>query len=158
MQTRDEPPTEEKKVAIDVDAVWLTENKPTFFLLGSLQEADTNIMDASEDDQLAAAIAASMEGKHGASDEDEMDEEEKYGEEMAQEPIVALAPEPDGTAWSDVRLRLYFVADGMLCFVWMSSWSSWRYSSANPHARRFPLDTALCQDRSARHGVVFCQG
>ena len=69
-------------------------------------------MDASEDDQLAAAIAASMEGNNDVSDEDEMeqvedimDQEEKYGVETAQEPVVALTPEPDGTAVSSVLLQ-----------------------------------------------------
>lgn len=62
-------------------------------------------MDASEEDQLAAAIAASMEGNNDFSDEDEMeqvedvmDQEEKDGENTAQEPVVTLKPEPDGTA------------------------------------------------------------
>ena len=92
------------------DVVIAELTKPTdSFLLGSLQEVDTNIMDASEDDQLAAAIAASMEGNNDASDEDEMeqvedvmDQEEKYGAETAQEPVVTLTPEPDGTALSNV--------------------------------------------------------
>lgn len=82
-------------------------------------------MDASEDDQLAAAIAASMEGNNDVSDEEEMeqvedimDQEEKYGVETAQEPVVALTPEPDGTAVSSVLLRLYCIADGsaVSCF------------------------------------------
>lgn len=65
-------------------------------------------MDASEDDQLAAAIAASMQGNNGDSDEGEMkqaedvmDQEKKHEEEKAQEPVVALTPEPDGTTVYD---------------------------------------------------------
>jgi hypothetical protein len=72
-----------------------------------MQEAEPSIMDASEDDQLAAAIAASMQGNNdGESDEGEMKQaedhqEEKREEEKAQEPVVALTPEPEGT-WSAV--------------------------------------------------------
>ena len=67
------------------------------------QEAEINIMDASEDDQLAAAIAASMQGHNGDSDEGEMkqtedaiDYENKHEEETVQESVVTLTPEPDG--------------------------------------------------------------
>uniref|UniRef100_H3H367 UBX domain-containing protein n=1 Tax=Phytophthora ramorum TaxID=164328 RepID=H3H367_PHYRM len=67
------------------------------------KEAEPSIMDASEDDQLAAAIAASMQGNIDESDEGEtkqaeegMGQEEEQEEEKAQEPVVALTPEPDG--------------------------------------------------------------
>uniref|UniRef100_M4BXY9 UBX domain-containing protein n=1 Tax=Hyaloperonospora arabidopsidis (strain Emoy2) TaxID=559515 RepID=M4BXY9_HYAAE len=87
-------------------------------LAGEKKEVDTNIMDASEDDQLAAAIAASMEGNNDASDEDEMeqvedvmDQEEKYGEETAQEPVVTLTPEPDAGAPGTTRVQIR-VPDG----------------------------------------------
>ncbi|GMF35735.1 unnamed protein product [Phytophthora lilii] len=59
-------------------------------------------MDASEDDQLAAAIAASMQDNNDETSEaevkqTEIDQEEKHEDEKAQEPVVALAAEPDGT-------------------------------------------------------------
>lgn len=129
------------------------ETNQHFLSLGSLQEAGTSIMDASEDDQLAAAIAASMEGNNDVSDEDEMkqvedimDQEEKYGVETTQEPVVTLTPEPDGTAVSRVLLQPYFIADGLLLLVLIRSWSTWHYSRTNPRARRFPLNAALRQD------------
>uniref|UniRef100_A0AAV1V8I3 UBX domain-containing protein n=1 Tax=Peronospora matthiolae TaxID=2874970 RepID=A0AAV1V8I3_9STRA len=94
METRDESLAEEKK------------------------EIHTTIMDASEDDQLAAAIAASMEGNNDASDEDEMeqvedviDQEEKYGTETAQESVVTLTPEPDAGAPGTTRVQIR-VPDG----------------------------------------------
>ncbi|EGZ11092.1 hypothetical protein PHYSODRAFT_352438 [Phytophthora sojae] len=93
MHTLDAPPTEQKK------------------------EAEPNIMDASEDDQLAAAIAASMQDNNGGSDDDEakeadddMDEEEKH-EEEAQDPVVALTPEPDAGAPDVTRVQIR-VPDG----------------------------------------------
>ncbi|KUF90794.1 C-factor [Phytophthora nicotianae] len=63
------------------------------------QEAEPDIMDASEDDQLAAAIAASMQNGGGETKQDgnAMEQEEKNDEEKAQEPVVDLTPEPDGT-------------------------------------------------------------
>ncbi|CAI5713567.1 unnamed protein product [Peronospora effusa] len=94
MQTLHAPPSEEKK------------------------EADTNIMDASEDDQLAAAIAASMQGNNGDSDEGEMkqtadalDHENKHEEETIQEPVVALTPEPDAGSPNVTRVQIR-VPDG----------------------------------------------
>ncbi|CAH0484537.1 unnamed protein product [Peronospora farinosa] len=94
MQTLNVPPSEEKK------------------------EVDTNIMDASEDDQLAAAIAASMQGNNGDSDEGEMkqtadalDHEKKHEEETIQEPVVALTPEPDAGSPNVTRVQIR-VPDG----------------------------------------------
>ncbi|RLN75567.1 hypothetical protein BBJ28_00012839 [Nothophytophthora sp. Chile5] len=73
------------------------------------QEAEPSIMDASEDDQLAAAIAASMQG----NDDDDEGQETKRDhedpeEEKAEEPVVPLAPEPaDGTpAVTRVQIRV----------------------------------------------------
>lgn len=55
------------------------------------------IDDASEDDQLAAAIAASLENGHDASDADETKMEESDEEEEEEEAFQALEPEPAGT-------------------------------------------------------------
>ncbi|KAE8981162.1 hypothetical protein PR003_g24994 [Phytophthora rubi] len=92
MHTLDEPSTEQKK------------------------EAEPDIMDASEDDQLAAAIAASMQGNNGESDDDgskqaddKMEQEEKH--EEAQDPVVALTPEPDAGAPDVTRVQIR-VPDG----------------------------------------------
>ncbi|CAI5731215.1 unnamed protein product [Peronospora destructor] len=83
------------------------------------KEADTNIMDASEDDQLAAAIAASMQGNNGDSDEGEMKQTEdaiihyetKHEEETVQEPVVTLTPEPDAGLPNVTRVQIR-VPDG----------------------------------------------
>ena len=64
-------------------------------------------MNASEDDQLAAAITASMQGNHGDNDEGEMKQAEgaTYHEETVQEPFVTLTPEPDGNCMSKYSLQ-----------------------------------------------------
>ncbi|KAG2503023.1 hypothetical protein JM16_009139 [Phytophthora kernoviae] len=91
MHTLDSPPTEQKK------------------------EAEPNIMDASEDDQLAAAIAASMQGNSDEGEtkhcDDDMEEKEGKEEEMAQEPIVALSPEPEAGVPGVTRIQIR-VPDG----------------------------------------------
>ncbi|KAL4150918.1 hypothetical protein PRNP1_010307 [Phytophthora ramorum] len=82
------------------------------------KEAEPSIMDASEDDRLAAAIAASMQGNIDESDEGEtkqaeedMGQEEEQEEEKAQEPVVALTPEPDAGAPDVTRVQIR-VPDG----------------------------------------------
>ncbi|RMX68243.1 hypothetical protein KXD40_007219 [Peronospora effusa] len=117
MQTLHAPPSEEKKVPYRSGCVPIKEECTKPFL-DSLQEADTNIMDASEDDQLAAAIAASMQGNNGDSDEGEMkqtadalDHENKHEEETIQEPVVALTPEPDAGSPNVTRVQIR-VPDG----------------------------------------------
>lgn len=82
------------------------------------KEAEPNIMDASEDDQLAAAIAASMQGNNDDSDECEtkqaeadVHQREKHEEEKVQEPVVALNPEPDAGVPGVTRVQIR-VPDG----------------------------------------------
>lgn len=77
------------------------------------KEAEPNITDASEDDQLAAAIAASMQDNNGESEESvvkreehQSEEEEEKEEEKAQEPVVALTPEPEAGAPGVTRLQI----------------------------------------------------
>ncbi|KAK1946379.1 Plant UBX domain-containing protein 7 [Phytophthora citrophthora] len=88
MHTLDAPPTEQK------------------------MKAEPDIMDASEDDQLAAAIAASMQGSNADDDEGEMKEDDQALEgEKAQEAVVELAPEPDAGAPGVTRVQIR-VPDG----------------------------------------------
>ncbi|EEY59328.1 uncharacterized protein PITG_11323 [Phytophthora infestans T30-4] len=89
MHTLDTPSTEQKK------------------------EAEPSIMDASEDDQLAAAIAASLQNGEGETkrNEDDMEQEEEGQEEKTQEPVVELTPEPDASAPGVTRVQIR-VPDG----------------------------------------------
>ncbi|ETI31732.1 hypothetical protein, variant 1 [Phytophthora nicotianae CJ01A1] len=78
-----------------------------------IKKAEPDIMDASEDDQLAAAIAASMQNGGGETKQDgnAMEQEEKNDEEKAQEPVVDLTPEPDAGAPGVTRVQIR-VPDG----------------------------------------------
>ncbi|CAH0474903.1 unnamed protein product [Peronospora belbahrii] len=132
MQTLNAPPTEAKK------------------------EGDSNIMDASEDDQLAAAIAASMQGNNGGSDEgemkhseDAMDLEDKHEEETVQEPFVALTPEPDAGSASVTRLQIRVPDGSRLTRRFLKTdplamvWSFVRDQVPEARGRAFELRTAF---------------
>lgn len=91
------------------------------------EEVKTDPMDASEDDQLAAAIAASMQD-NDISGEAEQSEDAMEQEEKAQEPVVALAPEPDAGAPDVTRIQVRmpdgsrltrrFLRTDLLAMVW----------------------------------------
>ncbi|TDH65990.1 hypothetical protein CCR75_002773 [Bremia lactucae] len=73
------------------------------------KEVEPDILDMTEADQLAAAIAASMQGNDvdetSKQDEDAMKQEEKA------QPFVTLAPEPDASAPDVTRVQIR-VPDG----------------------------------------------
>ncbi|KAG3111121.1 hypothetical protein PI124_g11056 [Phytophthora idaei] len=127
MHTPDAPPTEQKK------------------------EAEPNIMDASEDDQLAAAIAASMQNGEGETmqTEADMEQEEKNEEEKAQEPVVELAPEPEAGAPSVTRVQIRVPDGSRLTRRFLKTdplamvWTFVKAQVPEARARAFELRTAF---------------
>ncbi|KAF1775968.1 Ubiquitin-related domain [Phytophthora cactorum] len=127
MHTPDAPPTEQKK------------------------EAEPNIMDASEDDQLAAAIAASMQNGEGETmqTEGDMEQEEKNEEEKAQEPVVELAPEPEAGAPGVTRVQIRVPDGSRLTRRFLKTdplamvWTFVKAQVPEARARAFELRTAF---------------
>ncbi|KAG7387819.1 UBX domain-containing protein 7, partial [Phytophthora boehmeriae] len=127
MHTVDSPSTEQKKEAVE-----------------------PNIMDASEDDQVAAAIAASMQNN---SDEGEAnhyaDIMEEKDEEQAQEPIVALSPEPEVGAPGVTRIQIRVPDGSRLTRRFLKSdplamvWSFVKEQVPEARGRAFELRTAF---------------